>query len=151
MNKNIIVLFNGKLEYGHNLKEYIKKFVKDKEIYHIDGKVKLENRFDIVKRLEKQDNIILIANFPTFSTGINVKNIHNIILWSPLKSENSIIQSIGRGIRKFKNKCANIYDFCDVLYQDVNLISYSSKHAMIRLNYYKERKFEIIKKKIEIN
>lgn len=61
-----------------------------------------------------KNNAILIASYPTMSTGVNIKRIHNIIFASPLKSYVAITQSIGRGIRLHPEKSVlNVYDLVD--------------------------------------
>ena len=64
--------------------------------------------------LEK--NAILVASYGTCSTGINIRNIHNIIFASPSKSVIRVLQSIGRGLRKSDNKeNVKLYDISDDL------------------------------------
>jgi superfamily II DNA or RNA helicase len=55
-----------------------------------------------------------VASYKTFSTGINIKNLHNIIFGSPSKSKIRVFQSIGRVLRKSDNKdVALLYDVAD--------------------------------------
>ena len=44
--------------------------------------------------------IMLLASYGTFSTGVNIKKIDNIMFASPSKSRIRNLQSIGRGLRK---------------------------------------------------
>jgi len=91
----------------------------------------------------------------TFSTGINIENIHNIALTESFKSEIIIRQSIGRGLRKhhLKDKLV-VLDFVDDLrcYQTADKkpwSNYLDKHAIVRRNIYKEQKFPYTIKQIK--
>ena len=114
-NKNTLVLFKDiKDEYGVKLYNTLKEITKDKEIYYIDGFTKTDNRDEYKNRMEDGNNKILLASFGTFSTGISMKNIHNIFLIESYKSEIIVKQSIGRGMRLHDNKdVVNIIDIID--------------------------------------
>lgn len=83
---------------------------------------------------------ILLASIGVFSTGINVKKIYNIVLTSPTKSTIILLQSIGRGLRKLKNKKLNVIDISD----DLRYSSYTNitfRHFLHRLDIYKRQNF----------
>ena len=64
--------------------------------------------------VEKEKDAIIVASYGTFSTGVNIKNLHNIIFASPSKSRVRNLQSIGRGLRLGDNKVdATLYDIAD--------------------------------------
>lgn len=66
-----------------------------------------------IKKIEKR-NSTLISNFQILGTGVSIKKLHNMILASPLKSYTTVTQSIGRLMRKHKDKSvANVYDCVD--------------------------------------
>ena len=65
--------------------------------------------------MEKSDNATIIASYGTFSTGINIENLDNIVFASPSKSKIRILQSIGRVLRKGKTGKATVYDIADDL------------------------------------
>lgn len=79
---------------------------------------------------------ILLASAGVFSTGINVKSIHNIILAFPTKSTITLLQSIGRGLRKLKDKKLNVIDISDNFKSNITF-----KHFLHRLDVYKEQNF----------
>ena len=90
---------------------------------------------------EKSDDAIIIASYGTFSTGINIKNLHNIMFASPSKSRIRNLQSIGRGLRLKDNKSsATLYDISDDLsYGDKE--NYTLQHFRERINIYNEEDF----------
>ena len=95
--------------------------------------------------MEKNDDVIIVASYGTFSTGISIKNIHNIFFTESFKSEVIIRQSIGRGLRKhiLKN-VVKIYDFIDDIrykIEDHDWMNYTYRHGMERRKIYKEEKF----------
>ena len=75
------------------------------------------------------------------STGINIKNLHNVIFASPSKSRIRNLQSIGRVLRKGNNKTkAVLYDIAD----DISLNSsknYTLNHLIERIKIYNEENF----------
>ena len=87
------------------------------------------------------DNTIIVASYGTFSTGINIRNLHNIIFSSPSKSPIRILQSIGRGLRLGDQKqSATVYDIAD----DLSIGSYKNftlDHFAKRVEIYNEEQF----------
>ena len=79
--------------------------------------------------------------YGTFSTGINIKNLHNVIFASPSKSRIRNLQSIGRVLRKGDSKTqAVLYDIAD----DITHLSrrnYTLNHLIERIKIYNEEKF----------
>lgn len=102
---NALVLF-GSVEkgYGKKIKDTLREMTSDKEVYYVDGGTPAENRNEYKKLMEEGDNKILVASFGTFATGISIKNLHYVFLVESFKSETIIKQSIGRGMRKLKDK-----------------------------------------------
>jgi len=137
---NTLILFNYVEKHGKLLYEMIPEFT-DKEIYFIHGKTDVEDREMIRKYLDLNDNCVLIASYGTCSTGINIKNIHNIIFASPSKSVIRVLQSIGRGLRISSSKDkATLYDVSD----DLSWKSYENhtlKHLHERIKIYTNEKF----------
>jgi superfamily II DNA or RNA helicase len=106
--------------------------LKDKQVHFIQGNVAVEERKIIQDLLESKDDNIVIAISKIFSTGINIKNLHNIILANGGKSKIKILQTIGRGLRLHKSKAVlQLYDIKDML-------KYGKKHAKQRQNFYKK-------------
>jgi superfamily II DNA or RNA helicase len=132
MANNSIVLFDY-TEHGKYLFELITEYAIDKKLFFINGEIDLEYREDVRKEMELHNNCILVANTKCFSTGINIKNIHNIVFsFSHGKASAKILQSVGRGLRNNNNKkFMNLYDF----HHDYE---YSYKHFRERMKLYKE-------------
>ncbi|EAJ2917458.1 hypothetical protein DFW84_10100, partial [Campylobacter coli] len=99
---------------------YDKKTYKDlafqqrNNVFFINGMIEGSQRETIRQLIDSVDNAIIVANYATTSTGVNIKNLHNLVLASPLKSYVTITQSIGRLLRLHKSKdIVNIYDVAD--------------------------------------
>lgn len=138
--KNSLVLFYRR-EHGQNIYKKLKKICKNKSIYYVDGKIDKDIREMYKKKMERNNNVILVASFGTFSTGINIKNIHNIFFTESFKSEVIIRQSIGRGLRLHSSKdIVTIIDFVDNFCHD-DWQNYLYKHALERRKIYTEQKF----------
>jgi superfamily II DNA or RNA helicase len=148
--KNTLVLFqNIKDRYGKKLYERVKEQT-DKICYYVDGGVSQDHREFFKKEMENGNDKILFASFTTFSTGISIKNLHNIIFVESYKSEIIIKQSIGRGMRLLANKdSVNIVDIVDDLsWQGKD--NYLLRHGKARLEFYKEYTSEIKVNRINI-
>jgi superfamily II DNA or RNA helicase len=140
---NSLVLFH-KIAYGEKIYKKLKE-ITDKKIYYVDGSVNANVREEFKSRMEKNDDIIIVASYGTFSTGISIKNIHNVFFTESFKSEVIIRQSIGRGLRLHADKdVVKIYDFIDDFrYKTDNheWLNYIYRHGMERRKIYKEEKF----------
>ena len=91
--------------------------------------------------VEKQKNAIIVASLGTFSTGINIRNLHNIVFASPSKSRIRNLQSIGRVLRKGENKSkATLYDIADDISTDTGK-NYTLRHLYERIKIYNEENF----------
>ena len=112
-----------------------------KKFFMFTEALKLEEREKIRFITEKSDNAIIVASFGTFSTGINIRNLHNIVFASPSKSRIRNLQSIGRGLRlKDNNSEATLYDISDDLsYNEKE--NYTLAHFRERINIYNEEDF----------
>ena len=141
--KNSLVLFHSVGEgYGKRIYDGIKERSNDREVYYIDGDTEPGKREIFLNRMEEGVNRVLVASFGTLSTGISVKNIHNIFLTESYKSEVLIKQSLGRGMRLFEGKDkVNIIDFVDDFSWD-GKENYLMKHSKERIEIYKKEHFE---------
>ena len=140
---NTLILFQLVEKHGKNLHKIIEdKAEENRKVFYIYGGVDTEEREKARAIVEKEDNAIIVASYGTFSTGINIKNLHNIIFASPSKSRIRNLQSIGRGLRLGDNKVnATLYDIAD----DLNYKSkenYTLKHFQERINIYTEEEFD---------
>lgn len=100
-----------------------------------------EEREKVREITEKENDSIIVASYGTFNTGINIKNLHNIIFASPSKSRVRNLQSIGRVLRKGENKNkAVLYDIADdITYKSKK--NYTLNHLIERIKIYNEEKF----------
>ena len=143
---NSLVLFH-KIEYGENIYNRLRSMPGDKRVYYVDGTVNTDIREDIKEKMEKGDDIIIVASYGTFSTGISIKKIHNIFLTESFKKDVIIRQSIGRGLRKHESKdTLYIFDFVDDFrYMNKatgdNWMNYVYRHGLERRKIYREEKF----------
>ena len=138
---NTLLLFQFVEKHGKILYNDLIKEAGDRNIFFVSGEVDGEVREDIRKIVEDETNAIIVASFGTFSTGVNIKNLHNIIFSSPSKSRVRNLQSIGRGLRKSETKSSStLYDIAD----DMSWKSkknYTLLHFMERIKTYNEEKF----------
>ena len=113
----------------------------DRQVFFIHGGVETENREKVREIAESENNAIIVASYGTFSTGINIKNLHNVIFASPSKSRIRNLQSIGRVLRKGDKKSkATLYDIAD----DISYKSrknYTLNHLIERIKVYNEENF----------
>jgi len=134
LNNNTLILVNH-IAHGETLEEYFSKLT-NKKVYFIRGSVDVEEREKIKKIMERETNVVCVAISAIFSTGVNVKNIHNIIFAAGGKSFIRTVQSIGRGLRKHdaKDKLV-IFDICDQL-------KYGQAHCDKRKTIYDKEKIK---------
>lgn len=112
-----------------------------KQLAYVDGGVDGELREDVRVLAEQNDNVIIIASSGTFSTGVNIKNLHNIIFASPSKSRIRNLQSIGRALRKSESKTkATLYDIADDL-SHKSWKNHTLRHFEERMKIYGDEKF----------
>ena len=140
---NTLILFQLVEKHGKNLHKIIEdKAEEGRKVFYIYGGVDTEEREKARSIVETENNAIIVASYGTFSTGINIKNLHNIIFASPSKSRIRNLQSIGRGLRLGDNKVnATLYDISDDLsYKSKE--NYTLKHFQERINIYTEEEFE---------
>jgi superfamily II DNA or RNA helicase len=144
---NTLVLFNYVEKHGEPLFELINNNIESKrKVFFVHGSTDIEDREQVRVITEQEHNAVIIASYGTFSTGINIKRLHNIIFASPSKSRVRNLQSIGRVLRKGEGKeIATLYDIADDISGKKE--NYTLKHLYERLSIYQEEnfKYEIIK------
>jgi superfamily II DNA or RNA helicase len=139
---NTLLLFQYVEKHGKALFELIKNEATDRKVFYVSGSVDGEEREKIRKIVETESNAIIVASYGTFSTGINIKNLHNVIFSSPSKSRIRNLQSIGRGLRKSDTKdSATLFDIADDMSWK-NKKNFTLLHFMERIKIYNEEKFE---------
>ena len=140
---NTLILFARVETHGRPLFDLINKsnIIESRNVFFIHGGVETEDREKVREITENESGAIIVASYGTFSTGINIKNLHNIIFASPSKSRIRNLQSIGRVLRKSdKKEKATLYDIAD----DISYKSrknYTLNHLIERIKIYNEENF----------
>ena len=139
---NTLVLFQRVESHGAVLYEKINKNKgENRKVFFIHGGVDAEERELVREITERENNAIIVASYGTFSTGINIKNLHNVIFASPSKSRIRNLQSIGRVLRKGKDKVkATLYDIADDC-STKSRKNYTLNHFIERIKTYNEENF----------
>jgi superfamily II DNA or RNA helicase len=143
MKGNTLVLFQLVEKHGKKLYEIIKEKADDnRKVFYIFGGVEADEREAIRGITEKEKDAIIVASYGTFSTGVNIRNLHNIIFASSSKSRIRNLQSIGRGLRLGDNKTnAVLYDIADDLtYKSKE--NFTLKHFQERVSIYTQEEFD---------
>ena len=141
LNNNSLIVVD-RLAHGEILLTLLTTAAPNKKVYFIKGSVEVADREKIRDIMENDDNIVCIAMAKIFSTGINIKNLHNIILAISGKAKVRLIQSIGRGLRLHENKdILNIFDISDQL-------KYGLQHEMARIKIYEQEQISYKKTNI---
>ena len=136
------MLFNYVERHGEPLYELINSDV-DKPTFFVHGGVDVADREHIREITEQSSNAVIVASYGTFSTGINIRNLHNVIFASPSKSRVRNLQSIGRVLRKGENKSqAILYDLADDTSKGASRRNYTLNHLIERVKVYNEEKFD---------
>ncbi len=146
---NTLVLFNFVEKHGLPLYKELSK-ESNKKIYLIYGNTPADDREKIRQIVNTEENCLLIASYGTCSTGINIKNIKNIIFTSPSKSVIRVLQSIGRGLRKSANKeSVIVYDIGDDLHWK-KYRNHALRHMDERILIYIREKFVHFKRLVRL-
>lgn len=147
---NTLVLFQFVEKHGIPLHDMIKsRAAEGRKIFLVHGGTETADREAIRAITEKEDNAIIVASYGTFSTGINIRRLHNIIFASPSKSRIRNLQSIGRGLRTSEDKRqCNLYDIGDDLSYKTHR-NFTLLHLAERIRIYNEEHFDY--KLIKVN
>ena len=140
---NTLVLYQMVEKHGEILYNMIKNTEKigERKVFFIHGGTDTEDREEIRKIMETENDAIIVASYGTFSTGINIRNLHNIIFASPSKSRVRSLQSIGRGLRNSEGKDkATLYDIADD-FRIGKHMNFTLRHFVERTKIYNEEKF----------
>ena len=126
---NTLVLVD-RIKAGNGLIERLPE-----ETVFISGSMKSKDRKDEYDEVSETDNKIIIATYGVAAVGINIPRIFNLVLVEPGKSFVRVIQSIGRGIRKAKDKDhVEIWDI-------TSTAKFSKRHLRERKKFYKEANY----------
>ena len=139
---NTLVLYTRVETHGQIIFDMINKNTTDKrKVFFIHGGVDAEDREEVRRITEQEQDAIIVASYGTFSTGINIKNLHNVIFASPSKSRVRNLQSIGRVLRKGKDKVkARLYDIADDTTKGSRK-NYTLNHFIERVKIYVSEQF----------
>ena len=137
---NTLCLFQLVVKHGKILYDEMKNF--DRQVFFVYGGTNAETRENIRAITEKEKNAIIVASYGTFSTGVNIRNLHNIVFASPSKSKIRVLQSLGRGLRKTATKRAvRLFDISDDLTHKSHR-NFTLNHFYERINIYNEEQFD---------
>lgn len=140
---NTLILFQLVEKHGRDLHRSIEKLAKvGRKVFFIYGGTEVTQREEVRRITEKEEDAIIVASYGTFSTGINIKRLHNIVFASPSKSRIRILQSLGRSLRKGERKTtARLFDIADDLHWKKHS-NYTLKHFVRRVKLYNEESFD---------
>ena len=133
---NTLILVD-RISAGEKLKELIP------DSTFISGAVKVKDRKEVYDEINEATNMTIIATYGVAAVGINVPRIFNLVLFEPGKSFVRVIQSIGRGVRKAKDK-----DFVQV-WDITSTCKYAKKHLTERKKFYKDAQYPFTIEKID--
>jgi superfamily II DNA or RNA helicase len=139
---NTLILFSRIEAHGEPLFNLINTNKNENQkVFFVHGGVNTEERELVREITERENNAIIVASYGVFSTGINIKNLHNVVFASPSKSKIRNLQSIGRVLRKGSNKeKAILYDISDDCTYNSRK-NYTLNHFIERIKLYNEEQF----------
>lgn len=143
MNKNTLVLFNRNEAMGEPLRDAMTERLGADRVRFVNGGVDTAERREAQRDMEARDDVVTVASLGTFSEGMSVKNVHNVVFAYPMKGRVRLLQSIGRGLRKLDGK--DVCRFYDVV-DDMRVGSrenYLWRHAMDRCEVYAQEGFRV--------
>ena len=144
---NGLVLFSRIESHGKPLYNSMKESL-DKSVFYVAGEVETKDREQIRKYVNANENCLIVASMGTFSTGVNVPSLDNLIISAPTKSPTKVPQMIGRVLRKSKRP-TRIIDIVDNL-EYGGKRNYSLNHALERIKIYASRELKYTIKVIEL-
>ena len=137
---NTLILFQFVEKHGKYLHHLASQT--DRKTFFVHGGTEAEDREKVRKILEENDSCIVVASYGTFSTGISIKRLHNIIFASPSKSRIRVLQSIGRQLRVSEHKeYAKLYDIGDDLSWKSKK-NHTLRHFAERIKIYRSENFD---------
>lgn len=109
----------------------------------ISGKVKSKDRKDEYDEIRTSDNKIIVATYGVAAVGLNIPRVFNLVLLEPGKSFTRVIQSIGRGVRKAKDK-----DFVQI-WDITSTCKFAKRHLTERKKFYREAQYPFTIEKVD--
>ena len=145
---NTLVLFQYVEKHGVILHSMMSHTDMGGNLHYVYGGTDTEDRESVREIVEKNKEDTILASYGTFSTGVNIKRIDNIVFASPSKSRIRNLQSIGRGLRKTDGKDKlRLFDIAD----DLGCENYTLNHLKDRINIYNEERFNYEIKQFSLN
>ena len=155
--ENVFVMFRRE-KHGKSMFNNIKNIHKD--VYYISGEVSTEERNSLKKLLETKKGVVVVASYGVFSTGISIKNLHHVIFAHGVKSKITVLQSIGRVLRKHDSKSvAVLWDIIDNAgiepkskesKKKYSHMNYCLQHGIGRIERYASEEFDYSIKTINL-
>jgi superfamily II DNA or RNA helicase len=149
--KNTLVLFRLQA-FGKAVRDELEGS-SGRKVFYVDGTVKDKYRTEVRRYCEANDDAIVVASYGTFSTGISIRNLHNVVFAESMKAYNKVLQSVGRLLRLHESKdCAVLFDLGDDLSRGKSKKSrnYVLGHFMDRIGYYEAEGFDYRVKTVRI-
>jgi superfamily II DNA or RNA helicase len=139
---NTLILFQLVKKHGVPLYNDISaSAASGRPVFFVHGDVETEDRENVRRIIEQSEDAIVVASYGVFSTGTNIKNLHNVIFAAPSKSKIRNLQSIGRGLRTTDSKTtATLFDVVDDLRIGKHR-NFLLKHFEVRTQIYHDEKF----------
>ena len=145
---NTLVLFQFVEKHGTVLFDMMSNTDMGGNLHYVYGGTDTEDRESVREIVENNKEDTILASYGTFSTGVNIKRIDNIVFASPSKSRIRNLQSIGRGLRKVDGKDSmRLFDIAE----DLQCDNYTLNHLKDRINIYNEERFSYEIKQFELN
>ena len=139
---NVLVLFTRVEGHGIPLCEMMEEGM-NRPVHIIHGGVDVKVREEVRTIAEGSDNNVILGSYGTMSTGVNIKNLHHVVFASPSKSRIRVLQSIGRGLRKGKDKeSCMLWDISDDFRGEHGRNNFTLNHLQERLKFYIDEDFE---------
>lgn len=153
--ENSLVLCS-KIEHLESVVEHLKQELPGRKIVTIHGAIGFDDREEIRVSMENEEGTILVGSYGTMKMGVNIKKIHNVIFASSYKSKITVLQSIGRGLRKHDDKTKmRLWDIIDDLRYETKggkvMTNYLYDHFIERVSYYKDQGFRFINKTVKLS
>jgi len=141
LNGNTLCLYQLVEKHGVVLYNAMKDL--DRKVFFIHGGTDTDTREQIREITEKETNAIIVASYGTFSTGINIRNLHNVVFASPSKSRIRVLQSLGRGLRRttMGQLHTTLIDIADDFTHN-DRKNFTLNHFLERINIYNEEEFD---------
>ena len=148
---NTLILIQFIEKHGDVLYEMIaQKVGEGRQVFYVHGGTEGEQRESIRRIVETEKDAIIVASYGVYSTGVNIRNLHNIIFASPSKSKIRVLQSIGRGLRLGTDKTsATLYDISDD-FRKKSYVNHTLKHYLERIGIYEKEGFKVSKYLVDL-